>query len=177
MKTLPLPFAHECLSYDASAGTLVWRTRPREHFASDRAWRLFNSRFAGMPAGSLSSSTGYVMVNFSGGNLIGAHRLAFALASGRWVEFVDHIDGNRSNNALGNLRECSRSDNQCNRGRQVNNRSGWKGVHRISDCRWRARINKDGVRHHLGVFETPEAAHRAYQVAAQRFHGEFANFG
>lgn len=177
MKTLNIDFLRDALSYDPETGMLRWRQRPRLHFRTDRGWRCFNSRFAGRIAGSVASTTGYVMVNFSGGNLLCAHRLIIAMHTGHWPEFVDHVDGNRRNNALDNLRICTRSDNQCNRGVQSNNRSGFKGISPEGSGKWRAQICKSGQRRNLGVFLSPEAAHAAYVRAAQQLHGEFSNSG
>lgn len=177
MKTLSLEYLKEALSYDPETGEMRWKERPRHHFSCDRGWRTFNSRFAGKEAGTLSGSTGYVMVNFSHGNLFGVHRLAFVMSTDVWVSLVDHIDGARSNNRVSNLRACTKSENLCNRGKQANNTSGFKGVFLHKPGQWRARINVDRKCHHLGVFPTAQAAHHAYQIAAARLHGRFANAG
>ncbi|WP_175154874.1 HNH endonuclease [Achromobacter piechaudii] len=176
MKTLPIEYLHEALSYDPDSGLMRWKERPRHHFASDRGWRCFNSRFAGKPAGTVSPSTGYVVVNFNG-SLFGVHRVAVAMSTGEWPPLVDHVDGSRSSNRLENLRVCSKSQNLCNRGKQANNTSGFKGVTEHQPGRWRARINLERQYHHLGVFPTAEAAHHAYEVAASHLHGRFANAG
>ncbi|EMC3961602.1 hypothetical protein HKW90_03165 [Pseudomonas aeruginosa] len=118
-----------------------------------------------------------MIVNFSHGDMYGLHRIAIALTAGEWPDHVDHIDGDRSNNRIGNLRPCSKGQNQCNRGRQRNNTSGFKGVHRHYDGRWRAMITINKITHRLGVFDTPELAHQAYREAAKRLHGDFANAG
>lgn len=175
MKTLPLDYLNEALSYDPESGGMRWKERPRHHFSCDRGWRTFNSRFAGKEAGTLSGTTGYVMVNFSHGNLFSVHRLALAMSSGEWSPFVDHIDGVRSNNRLANLRACSASQNQCNRGKQSNNKSGFKGVYLHAPGRWRAVITIGRKSHRLGLFDTPDMAHQAYRDAASTLHGVFAS--
>lgn len=176
-KNLPIQYLRECLSLDPISGELIWRVRPRRHFESDKGWRVFNSKRAQRVAGTASKTTGYVVLNFNG-SLYAGHRIAFAMHFGAWPRgHIDHVDGNRGNNAIANLRECSRSQNQQNRAVQANNTSGYKGVHRHYDGRWRAviQVNKSII--HIGVFDTPEQAHVAYTAYAKRCHGAFANVG
>ena len=91
---------------------------------------------------------------------------------------VDHIDGNRRNNTRSNLRVCSRSENQQNRGANSNNTSGYKGVFWKEDHKkWGACINRNYKRKHLGYFSSAKEAHDAYCRAANELHGEFANHG
>lgn len=173
MKTLPIKYLNECLSLDGETGVLTWKERPRHHFPTDRGWRQANGKFSGKGAGHKSSSTGYIIINF-GGNLFGAHRVVYAMVYGLWPEYIDHIDGDRANNIPRNLRSCTRSQNQCNRPRQSNNKSGFKGVHRHVDGRWYASICIGRKSKFLGLFQTPEDAHSAYVDAAHKIHGEFA---
>lgn len=105
-----------------------------------------------------------------------AHRLAWLYTYGNWPSsFIDHIDGNPFNNAIGNLREATGSQNQHNQGKRRTNTSGFKGVDKRRHSKnWRARIYVDGREIILGVFDTAEAAAAAYASAAERLHGEFA---
>jgi hypothetical protein len=89
---------------------------------------------------------------------------------------VDHVDGNPLNNQRSNLRICTHAENMRNTRLRSDSTTGLKGVQKFGDI-WRARIQVDGKRLELGSFDTPEAAHAAYCNAAQRYHGEFANFG
>ena len=104
------------------------------------------------------------------------HRLLLGLV-GRKVK-ADHRDGDGLNNRRENLRSCSHAENLRNRGAQVNNISGLKGVswHKQSG-KWDASIRVNGKGKHLGLFTTKEAAHAAYCRAAAELHGEFANYG
>lgn len=113
------------------------------------------------------------------GEQLMAHRLAWFYVHGTWpVGEIDHIDGNSLNNAIANLREATRSQNSFNRGQQVTNTSGFKGVcwHK-NRCKWAASITVDRKQKHLGYFPTAELAHAAYCEAAKKLHGDFANFG
>jgi hypothetical protein len=91
---------------------------------------------------------------------------------------VDHINGNSLDNRRENLRLATRFQNGQNRAAPANNTSGYKGVHWLKSAqKWQARIKVEGKRIHLGVFENPEDAFKAYCRAAELHHGEFANTG
>lgn len=87
---------------------------------------------------------------------------------------VDHADRDGLNNQRGNLRHATRSQNSCNRGRNSNNSSGYKGVSRFRD-KWHAQIVQHYKNTHLGYFESKADAAQAYINAAYLMHGEFAN--
>lgn len=86
---------------------------------------------------------------------------------------ADHIDGDRLNNRRANLRPATALQQQHNTPRRRDNSSGFKGVGRYK-ARWRARIMVKGRRIHLGSFDTPEDAGRAYDAAAREHFGEYA---
>jgi hypothetical protein len=90
---------------------------------------------------------------------------------------IDHIDGNGLNNQRKNLRICTNSQNQKNKGSYRNNTSGFKGVswHKIHK-KWNAKISVDGKRISLGDFSTKEEAYQAYCIACAKYHGEFSKF-
>ncbi len=88
---------------------------------------------------------------------------------------TDHVNGNKLDNRKENLRICSNSQNQCNRGVPQNSTSGYKGVTWAKNIRkWRAQININGNRRKLGSFDDVLDAARAYDKAAKENFGEFA---
>lgn len=87
---------------------------------------------------------------------------------------VDHINGNTLDNRRSNLRMATSSQNKWNTRLRRDNRTGYRGVRKRSDCeRWAAEIAYKGRRTYLGSFPTPEAANAAYSAAADRLYGEF----
>ncbi len=87
---------------------------------------------------------------------------------------VDHKDHNKLNNQRSNLRIATRSQNSMNARRSKINTSGYKGVTKETKG-WKAQIIVDGKMAYLGHFHTPEEAHQAYCVAAEKYFGEFSN--
>lgn len=88
---------------------------------------------------------------------------------------VDHINRDKLDNRRQNLRACSLSENSRNSGISINNTSGFKGVTPTPKGRWRARIWMDRKEIHIGTYDTPEAAQKAYDAKALELHGRFAS--
>lgn len=102
------------------------------------------------------------------------HRAIFALIHGYYPKSIDHIDGNRSNNHISNLRECTQSQNMCN-AKIRKGRQGMKGVWwDKSRGKWCARINVNGQAINLGRHDDREFARFVRECAAEKYHGEFA---
>ena len=88
---------------------------------------------------------------------------------------VDHKDRNGLNCQRYNLRACTTAQNLANQKRRKNNTSGAKGVDWVKkDKRWRARIEVNGTRLHLGNHKNKSDAQVAYDDAAKKYRGEFA---
>lgn len=154
--------------YDPERGVLVWRPRA----AASKTW---NSRFAGKLAGGMDAQ-GYINIGI-GGALHKAHRLVWVFINGAIPEGlqVDHINRDRADNRIGNLRLATPGQNRQNAKLRDDNRTRLKGVDFNRKAgNWRARISCDGRTRHLGFFSTPEEAHTAYKRAADELHGDFA---
>lgn len=101
------------------------------------------------------------------------HRIIFMYHHGWCPDVIDHIDGNRTNNRIENLRESSWHKNTFNRGASKNNKLGLKGVC-IDDGRLKATIKFNNKSIHIGYFDTAEQAHEAYMMKAKEIFGEHA---
>jgi len=91
-------------------------------------------------------------------------------------EFSDHWDGDGLNNQRDNLRDCTNSQNQANKGKPKRNKSGYKGVHFRPNRgnKYYATIGKDRQRIHIGCFDTAIEAAQAYDKRALALFGQFA---
>lgn len=119
---------------------------------------------------------GYLQTNQKGEVHL-LHRLVWLYVHGDWPpEQIDHINGNRADNRLCNLRLATNSQNTMNQGRRKTNRSGYRGVYWVtSRKKWVARITKDGVHTYLGQFASLEQAAEAYRSAAVEQFGAFVH--
>lgn len=155
----------EVLDYDPETGALTWRIS-----------RKTTSKPAGSVAGCIDKSLGYVRIWLDGSARYG-HILAWMLGHGELPPpLIDHIDGNRSNNRLSNLRSGENNVNAQNRRVQRRNATGRIGVTTIKPktptgpVRFRAVIRADGVTHRLGNFYSADEASEAYLAAKARLH-------
>ena len=127
----------------------------------------------GDEAGSLYSN-GYLNVKLQN-KRYGVHRLVFAMHNGYFPKMLDHIDGNKLNNNIENLRPATRSENSSNRGLMTNNTSGIKGVawHKTSN-KWEAscQVNKKRVK--IGYFDELSEAEKAVKSFREQHHGVYA---
>lgn len=157
--SIDIALIRELLHYEPSTGVFTWKVRPCQNV------------FAGDTAGGINGA-GYYQVRVRG-RMYKAHRLAYAHFHG--VDpgvCVDHIDGNRANNAIANLRVVShRANSQNRRASKQGSISPLLGVFPGRGSRWKASIAVEGGRIYLGTFETQEAAHAAY-VEKKRQHHE-----
>jgi len=149
MSELTFADIHSMFEYDLETGHL-----------------LKNGRRVGTP-----HSLGYLKVKIRRRTYF-VHRLVFLYCHGRWPVQVDHINRNKSDNRIENLRECDYSQSSGNRGKCVNNTSGFKGVHyQRSVGLWRAQV----AYRVIGHFKSALEAARAYDKGAiEHFGEEFA---
>lgn len=145
----------ERLAYDPDSGLLTWASRP------SRKIRI------GQQAGRIGTN-GYVVIRLDGLNYH-AHRLAWLLHHGVWPAMeIDHINGERADNRIANLRDVDRSTNMSNRkGADRDARTGVLGVYKHRQ-RFVAQRRIHGVHRYLGTFDTAAAAGEAYKAALQK---------
>jgi hypothetical protein len=161
----------DLLDYDPDSGVFTWRTRGRAHFGRDNQWRNWNGRYPGLVAGTVGPR-GYRAIAVLG-HLYPAHRLAWLYVHGQWPEGqIDHVNGGRDDNRIGNLRDVSSAENAKNRRLTRKSATGRIGVNEYAYGRRKqyvARIRVDGRLHHLGYFDTVEQASAARSEAEARF--------
>lgn len=164
----------ELLEYDAASGCLFWKERGPELFKDgsrtpEHSSRSWNSRYAGKPAFTADDGSGY-LVGAIFGQRHNSHRVIWAMVYGEWPEMVDHINGDRKDNRLVNLRSVSPGENARNSAISKLNRTGVAGVAwRTRDAKWRAHIGFKRKHIHLGYFENFEDAVSARKQAEIRF--------
>lgn len=171
-KPIILPSAtylNSCLAYDLETGALTWKARPREHFKTDHAHTRFLTRYAGKPAGSLCGS-GYRRLDLDGA-AYQAHRIVWCMYYGEWPsETIDHINLDKADNRISNLRNVERSVNTIRRAKYSSNSSGYPGVtYRKNRSKWVARIQVEKKSIYLGLFKDIEDAVTAYAQAKLRY--------
>ncbi len=149
-------YLRELLHYDPETGEFTW--------LDDRRCGR-KGRIAGAP-----KSPGYIQIMINGKVYL-AHRLAWLYSHEKWPEnMIDHIDGNKSNNRLSNLRDVTPNMNMQNQSRpHVRNKTGFLGVHKIGGM-FQASIHTGGKGFYLGRFTTPEEAQAAYQESKKLLH-------
>jgi HNH endonuclease/AP2 domain len=156
------------LRYEPETGKLLWHRRGRVSF--DRRW-------AGLQAFTAKDTHGYLCGAICGERVL-AHRVVWALTYGEWPQGeIDHINGDRTDNRIENLRLVSGAENQRNKKRYTRNKSGVAGVSwHASTGKWQAQINVAGRQVHLGIFDRIEDAAAARKAAEQQ-HDYHQNHG
>ena len=152
----------ELLHYDPETGIFVRKTKVAKSMCNigDRADRLITT----------SHAAGYYRVFFDAKQHY-AHRVAWLYVYGQWpAGEIDHINGNRSDNRIENLREASHAVNMQNvLLPRKHNKSGFLGVSKDKK-RWCAAVMLNGKRHRIGAYDSPEEAHKAYLEAKRILH-------
>lgn len=159
-KTL-LKLCSKFLKYNENTGVITWKIKPN-----------FSTIKIGDEAGG-ETTNGYRGLMIDGKKYL-SHRIAFLITYGFLPRYIDHINGQKLDNRLCNLRECTHSQNLHNQGIQSNNSSGYKGVswHK-NTLKWCAKIEVNKVANNLGLFKCKHEAARAYNKASKRLSGEF----
>jgi hypothetical protein len=142
----------ETLDYSPTNGVFTWKVRR-------------NGIQRGSIAGWVSAS-GHLQITINGKHYY-AHRLAWLYVHGYLPSGqIDHINRDKLDNRISNLRDSSHSENQWNVGLKNTNTSGFKGVsYAYRQKKWRAAITTNKKSKHIGYFDTKERASIAYRLA------------
>ena len=152
----------EILDYNPETGVFVWKRM------------LAHRRKSGSVAGS--KTHGYVEIGVWNRSYR-AHHLAWLYVYGEWPKgVIDHIDGDRSNNAISNLREATNQQNAQNRHWASSSKesSSLLGItwNKRSKC-WMAQIkHPNGNNVNLGLYDSEQDAYAAYLHAKRELHPE-----
>lgn len=153
------------LNYDPETGIFTWLVNKSSNAKVNTI------------AGSLSIQ-GYIRISLNDKRYY-AHRLAWFYVYGTWPkEQVDHINSNRTDNRICNLREATKSQNMINTKLRKNNKSGIKGISWRKDLKkWHARLTIDKKIICIGNFFNLNDAKLAIENARIKYHGKYANHG
>ncbi|MBN5205363.1 HNH endonuclease [Serratia marcescens] len=156
-----LDHLYSVLNYDKDTGQFTWKANK-------------GKMKSGQPAGSVMR-TGYVRI-FVDRKPYLAHRLAWAFFNGEHPDgYIDHVNGNRCDNRITNLRIATHQENIWNSECSKSNKTGLKGVHfNARDKKFIAQITVNGKRKCLGSFENKHEAYEAYINEARLSHGRFS---
>lgn len=157
----------DALSYSPHSGEFRWVNPSKYH-----------QKLKDKPAGEYVRN-GYLLIQFEGIKY-SAHRMAWAFVHGIIMPDteLDHINNNRSDNRIENLRIATFNDNSFNQRMKRNNTSGVKGVslHNLSG-KWRGRVCMNGITHYVGHFNDLDTAKKAVEQVRLSLHKDFTNNG
>ena len=162
----PLAELREVLSYDPETGVFRWKVRVHPS----------------VPAGTIANSKhscGYLKFNYKR-KLYYCHRAAWLFFYGKdpGEAEIDHINGNKSDNRITNLRLATSGSNKWNAKALSNNTSGYKGVFWRKDRNyWVGNVVANGVKYRKDGFPSAEDAYAWACAKREAVHGEFVNHG
>jgi hypothetical protein len=150
----------DCLHklFDYKDGNLYWKEDNRA------------KKIKGMIAGYITKN-GYRAIRKNGKFYL-AHRLIFLYHYGHLPKFIDHIDRNRQNNKIENLRECSLQQSAFNRLPPQKSTSGFRNVTKNKE-KWQVHLNFKNKCMYFGSFDNIELADLVAQEARDKYHKEF----
>ena len=174
---------NEILRLEPERGKLFWRLKTPDMVDSEREStrlriaRNWNARYQGKQAFTNLSLRGYLTGVIQNRRYY-AHRVVWALHYGEWPnDQIDHINGNRLDNRIQNLRVATDAENRKNQCVRSDNRTGIAGVWwDQTRQKYQAYINHDGRRIHLGRYESLDDA-AAARKEAERQYGYHENHG
>ena len=163
---LDVELVRSLFDYDLTTGIFRWKNGP--------ARRCFKNCQFGQIAGH-RERLGYWTLSVDGRSYK-AHRVAWLFMTGSMPNAeIDHINMIRDDNRWCNLRIASQSPNRSNCKARSTNKCGLKGVSFWAPIgKWKAQIQVEGKKHHLGYHDSALLAHAAFVEAARTLCGDFA---
>lgn len=153
-------YVNSILSYNPESWDFTWKVD------RGRRWK------SGKLAGSLNKSNGYRNITISGKDYK-AHRLAWLLYYGLYPKnMIDHINWNRADNRIVNLREATCSQNSQNNNQKVG-KSGERHITVAKYGKFQVRIKENGKLKHFGYYQTIEQAILVRDCESLRIKGDF----
>lgn len=134
---------------------------------------------AGMVCG-YKRKDGYLRIKVDGATVL-AHRIVWKMINGDEPDYIDHINGDRADNRIENLRPVSSSENKSNEKLRINSSSGFVGVtwhtptSPTKTAKWVVKIAKDGKEKHIGYFVELKDAVLAYNAECLILHGDYGS--
>lgn len=154
------------------ADAILTQEQLKAKYSYDNLTGIFKNKY-GKIVGN-KNSRGYIRI-YVNNTEHKAHRLAWLYVYGKFPDnFIDHINLDKSDNRISNLREATNKQNNYNVGISKRNTSGFKGVNynkRI--CKWVAQASINNKNKYLGAFDTAEQASMAYLNFIKPIHGEY----
>jgi hypothetical protein len=140
-------------------GRYYWQPRPLSDFKTATSHAAWNKKYAGAETMCTPNGSGYKQVCINH-KTYSAHRVIWAFHYGEWpANQIDHINGDRGNNDISNLRVVTSAENGRNQRRRRTNVSGHMGVHWNKKCsKWQAQLSVGGDKKYLGLFDDIEEA-------------------
>ena len=172
MKPTELPtqqYLRQILDYNPKTGALTWKRREDVN----ASW---NTMFANKPAFITVEQRGYLVGRIKSRSFK-AHRVIWKMVHGVDPIVIDHINGDRTDNRIENLRSVARHENSRNAGLPKSNASGVIGVRwNKARSKWVANIRHSGKQCHIGIFKDFHEAVSA-RKSAEREYGYHPNHG
>ena len=148
--------------FDYKDGHLYWKKNikngTRNFFEGDKAGK--------------QHSAGYIQICLNN-KLYLAHRLIFLWHHGHLPRVLDHIDGDKTNNRIENLREATYSENLFNTKPYKTNTSGYKNVTKNGN-KWMVQFSVNRKIYYCGLYDDVHEAGKVAKQMREKLHGEFA---
>lgn len=149
----------DTFKYNPETGQMLWKNPKRPSYI-------------GKEAGSFNNETGYRTLTINGKTYL-THRMVWLYVKGSLPPMIDHINSNKLDNRINNLRPCTQKENS--RNKATIGKLGYKGVSKgYKTWKYAAKICVNGEVKHLGLYSTAREAAQIYDVAAVKYFGEFA---